>query len=75
MERFCHQKEMYEKMYENLLVTSIGESARMQSPSLGTIKKIRLGDTDSDTGSVSCIMFCFRYDTVSGRPSRIQPLK
>lgn len=32
MERFCHQKEMYEKMYENLLVTSIGESARMQSP-------------------------------------------
>ena len=22
-----------------------------------------------------CIVFCFRYDTVSGRPSRIQPLK
>ena len=25
--------------------------------------------------SVSCIVFCFRYDTVSGRPSRIQSLK
>ena len=43
--------------------------------SLGTIKEIRLGDTDSDTSSVSCIVFCFRYDTVSGRPSRIQTLK
>ena len=31
------------------------------------IKKIRLGDTESDTGSVSCIVFCFRYDTVSGQ--------
>ena len=28
-------------------------------------------------GSLSelCIVFCFRYDTASGRPSRIQPLK
>ena len=32
---------------------------------LGTVKKIRLGHTDSDTGSVSCIVFCFRYDTKS----------
>ena len=29
--------------------------------------------TDSNTGSASCS--CFRYDTVSGRPSRIQLLK
>ena len=42
---------------------------------VATDPKITARRFDSDTGSGSPYRLCFRYDTISGWPSRIQPLK
>ena len=44
-------------------------------PRLRPIQKLRLGDTIAIKALYRLSCSCFRYDTVSRRPSRIQPLK